>query len=108
VKLIRDGFDSVATFKTAELNPHRAWALTDGSPSTFVPGADPWQPRQKLPAAYQLNGAVYSFYADRLPVDSPALLFGRAGAIVMPPERSIDIDREIDFVMAEAMLARPK
>lgn len=104
VELIGEGHDSVATFKVAELNPHRAWRLEDGRPIPFLPGADPWQPRQKLPPAYQLNGAVYAFYVARLPSDSPAVLFGKAGAIVMPAERSVDIDREVDFLMAEAML----
>jgi N-acylneuraminate cytidylyltransferase len=103
-RLVLEGFDSAATFKAAELNPLRAWAIADGSPSPFLPGADPWQPRQKLPPAYQLNGAVYAFHVDRLPVNSPALLFGRSGAVVMPPERSVDIDREIDFLTAEAIL----
>ena len=60
------GYDSVATFKDAELNPHRAWRLIDGVPEVFIPGAIPWLPRQKLPKAYQLNGAVYVFRASLL------------------------------------------
>ena len=104
VELVRDGKDSVATFKPAELNPHRAWVITDGKPSPFIPGADPWQPRQRLPVAYQLNGAVYAFRADTLPIDTTALLYGRTGAVIMPPERSLDIDSEFDFLVAETLL----
>jgi CMP-N,N'-diacetyllegionaminic acid synthase len=101
-----DAVDSVATFKPAELNPHRAWRIEEGRPATFLPGVDPWQPRQRLPAAYQLNGAVYAFRADRLRPDHPSILFGRATAVVMPPERSIDIDGPLDLLVAESRAAR--
>ena len=102
--LLGKGYDSVATFKEAELNPHRAWKINDDVPDVFIPGAVPWLPRQKLPKAYQLNGAVYAFRTDKLPEDSNALLFGRKGAVVMPPDRSVDIDGILDFMVAEAIL----
>lgn len=102
--LVRGGKDSAATFKAAELNPHRAWTLDGGQPSPFIAGANPWLPRQQLPEAYQLNGAVYAFRVGLLPGDTVALLFGEAGAVVMPPERSLDIDTELDFVLAETLL----
>jgi len=35
-----------------------------------------------------------------------ALLYGRTGAVIMPSERSVDIDNELDFVVAEALLKR--
>lgn len=104
--LISQGFDSVATFKEAELNPHRAWKINGSEPEVFIAGAVPWLPRQKLPKAYQLNGAVYAFRIDRLPDSSPAILFGKMGAVVMPPERSVDIDGIMDFMVAEAMIGK--
>lgn len=96
--------DSVATFTEAELNPHRAWRLEGGSPEPFIEGAVPWQPRQSLPEAYQLNGAVYAFWTDRLPEDAIAPLFGRIAAVHMPAERSVDIDSTLDFMLAETIL----
>ena len=86
-RLVMDQLDSVATFKIADLNPHRAWRILDGKPSSFIPSADPWQPRQKLPPAFQLNGAVYAFRADRLPKGTNALIFGKTGAVVTSPSR---------------------
>lgn len=97
------GFDSVATFKEAELHPHRAWKLQDGLPEPFIPGAVPWMPRQKLPAAHQLNGAVYLFRTGLLHTESNSLLVGKAGAVLMPRERSQDIDHVVDFMVAEAL-----
>src|SRR5690606_2766961 len=100
-----DSFDSAATFTEASLNPHRAWKIEDGLPRPFIDGADPWQPRQKLPPAVQLNGAVYAFRADRLPATGSAVLFGKMAAVMMPRERSVDIDDEQDLAVAAAVLA---
>ena len=100
------GCDSAATFKDAELNPHRAWRLVDGAPEVFIPGAIPWLPRQKQPKAYQLNGAVYLFRASLLAEEAQSLLVGKLGAVLMPRERSQDIDESIDFTIVEAILKR--
>lgn len=99
-------YDSVATFMEAELNPYRAWKLDGDTVNTFIDGAIPWLPRQELPSAYQLNGAVYAFHTKRLPDDGVAVLFGKTAAILMPKERSIDIDLNIDFLIAEEIIRR--
>src|SRR3569833_2229316 len=60
--LIEEGtYDSVATFKDAELNPHRAWRLVDNVPEVFIEGAIPWLPRLLLPLVFLLFGAVFVF-----------------------------------------------
>ncbi len=102
----RGSLDSVATFTEAELHPHRAWSIVDGVPQVFVPGAVPWMPRQKLPRAYQLNGAVYAVRTDLLFGEAKSLLLGRSGAVVMPRTRSIDINDEIDLLVAEQVMRR--
>ncbi|HEX7071618.1 MAG TPA: acylneuraminate cytidylyltransferase family protein [Rhodothermales bacterium] len=101
-----DTVDSVATFVAARLNPARAWRVEGQRPVPFIEGLDPWQPRQRLPSAYQLSGGVYAFRADRLTAESPSILFGNAAAVVVSPERSVDIDDALDFMLAEAVLAR--
>jgi CMP-N,N'-diacetyllegionaminic acid synthase len=102
--IAQNGYDSVATFKDAELNPHRAWRLIDGVPEVFIAGAIPWLPRQRLPKAYQLNGAVYVFRANLLAQEAKSLLLGKLGAVLMPRNRSQDIDDNVDFTIAEALL----
>jgi CMP-N,N'-diacetyllegionaminic acid synthase len=99
-----DAVDSVATFTSAALNPVRAWRLDRQRPVTFIPDVNPWLPRQQLPPAYQLNGAVYAFRADRLKPETPSILFGNAAAVIMPPERSVDIDDGVDLMTAEAII----
>lgn len=105
LKLLMQGaYDSVATFKEAELNPHRAWRIIGETPEVFILGSIPWLPRQKLPKAYQLNGAVYVFRAGMLAAETRAILLGRPAAVMMPPERSHDIDDLVDFMVVEALL----
>lgn len=101
-------YDSVATFTEAELNPHRAWRVVDSVPEVFIPGAIPWLPRQKLPRAHQLNGAVYLFRAALLPQETHSILLGNRGAVLMPRERSHDIDDLVDFTVVEALLDKAK
>lgn len=101
-------YDSAATFVEASLNPHRAWKINDNYVTTFLDGVTPWLPRQKLPMAYQLNGAVYGFRVNGLDVNSISPLFGNIAPVIMPPERSLDIDNEIDFLMAEIIIKEQK
>jgi N-acylneuraminate cytidylyltransferase len=105
--LAQGGYDSVATFKEADLNPHRAWRIVEGIPEVFIPGAVPWLPRQKLPKAYQLNGAVYVFRTKLLAAETKSLLLGKSAAVVMPRDRSQDIDDSVDFAIVEALLKKP-
>lgn len=106
LKLLHENrLDSVATFMEAHLNPHRAWTIQDGKAQPFIPGSVPWRPRQSLPPAHQLNGAVYAFVADELKPETPAVLFGKSGAIIMDKKRSFDIDDAQDFAIANALLA---
>ena len=102
----RERLDSVATFTEASLNPHRAWRIENDRPDVFIPGAIPWLPRQALPPAYQLNGAVYAFRIPLLAATDVAILGGKMGAVIMPKERSVDIDDEMDFAVAELIIER--
>lgn len=104
IERVAGGYDSVATFVEALLNPHRAWRLDGDRPEPFVQGAIPWLSRQLQPEAWQLNGAVYAFDLDGLPDDGESLLFGRIGAVRMSKTRSLDIDEEIDFAIAERVM----
>jgi CMP-N-acetylneuraminic acid synthetase len=103
-RMVDEDLDSIATFHRAEINPWRTWRITDGEPSPFIPDAIPWLPRQQLPDAYQLNGAVYAFRPGRLPADSPRLLFGKIGAEIVDSNDVIDIDEQKDFAIANAIL----
>ncbi|KPK27758.1 MAG: CMP-N-acetlyneuraminic acid synthetase [Desulfobacterales bacterium SG8_35_2] len=59
--------------------------------------------RQELPVYYRLNGSIYLAFADYL--EQQEGFWGNLTyAYVMPIERSVDIDTEFDFKMAEYQL----
>lgn len=103
-RLHEENLDSIATFHPAEINPERVWRIESGQPRPFIEGAVPWKPRQLLTPGYQLNGAVYAFRPDRMPADSPSVLFGKMGAEIVSGDEVIDIDNAKDFVVANAIL----
>ena len=59
--------------------------------------------RQELPDTFILNGAVYVFRCQWL-LNQTTFLTEETIAYTMPEERSVDIDREIDFVLANVLL----
>lgn len=52
---------------------------------------------------YLLNGALYAFYSQEF-LRKKVIIGEDTLAYVMPPEKSIDIDRKIDFKLAELFL----
>ena len=62
--------------------------------------------RQELPAAYALNGALYFAHAAWLR-KARAFVTADTLAYVMPAERSIDIDTELDWRIADMLLRQP-
>ncbi len=102
-RMVSEEFDSIATFSPAHLNPHRAWRIDSGVPTTVIEGAVPWLPRQSLPEAWQLTGTVYAFDPKEMPENTLSILFGRLGAHVVAESASIDIDTETDLVIANVL-----
>jgi CMP-N,N'-diacetyllegionaminic acid synthase len=101
-RLVCDNYDSIATFQESDINPHRTWKIDENSIKPFISGAIPWLPRQQLPDTYQLNGAVYAFFLNKLMDNVNSLLFGRMAAEIMN-DKTIDIDNEEDLIIAEAL-----
>ena len=63
-------------------------------------------PRQSLPTYYRENGAIYLLKRDLLKKEDADMFKERCYAYIMPRERSIDIDVELDFAFAELILSR--
>lgn len=60
-------------------------------------------PRQMLPVFYRYNGAIYLVTINELR-NSEHMLEKGCYAYIMPQTRSIDIDTELDFMIAETIL----
>jgi CMP-N-acetylneuraminic acid synthetase len=61
--------------------------------------------RQSLPSVYRLNGAVDVTWCQTV-MEKGKLYSGDVRGYIMPVERSIDLDSELDFAVAELLLNR--
>lgn len=117
---LRTAEDICAAFKTMEQKGAAAvisvcgtdcsplWCNTlpeDRCMNGFVSAAAQF-PRQALPQYYQLNGAIYLLSAVDFLKKGSVAYDQDCYAYVMPPERSIDIDSPLDFLIAETILQR--
>ena len=59
--------------------------------------------RQDTPPVYDMNDGVYAMWKDKY-LKERTVRQRRVRVYVMPPERSVDIDREIDFKIAELLI----
>lgn len=105
VSAVHNGADSAATFTEAAVHPHRTFVIDEDTVEPYIDGAVAWLPRQALrPPAYQLSGGAYAFDLDKLPDAGLAFLFGRVRPVIVPRERSVDIDDEVDVRVVAARL----
>lgn len=65
------------------------------------------QRRQDTPPVYDMNDGVYAMWRDTY-LKERTVRTDKVRVYVMPPERSVDIDREIDFKIAELILKESK
>jgi CMP-N,N'-diacetyllegionaminic acid synthase len=95
------GADCVRSVCEAEHSPYWMGRVEEGRLVPLL--GDPPPRRQLLPPVYRLNGAVD---AVRCASVGDELFGGDVRAYVMPRERSVDLDTELDFLLAEALLRR--
>ena len=67
--------------------------------------ATPFVRRQDAPKCYDMNASIYVWQRDVL-FDAPTLFNSDTRLHVMPEERSIDIDSELDFLFVEFLMSR--
>lgn len=95
---------SIVSVCEVEHHPH--WANTlpkDHSMERFLNPKILNKNRQALPRFYRLNGAIYLAYTDY--VKRKNGFFGKETlAYIMPKDRSIDIDEDLDFRIADFLL----
>ena len=59
--------------------------------------------RQDSPTCYDLNASIYGWWRKGL-VNSKNVITERTRLFEMPPERSVDIDSELDFKWVEFLM----
>ena len=105
VQLKKDsGASSVIGVCECEHSPLWANVLNgQGEMDDFLPSHLLNKRSQDLPTYYRLNGAMYISDVEKFK-DNFGFFMTKSRAYIMPPERSIDIDTEIDFKLCRLML----
>jgi CMP-N,N'-diacetyllegionaminic acid synthase len=96
----------VSVYRVFDHHPARMYRLEN---DLLVPFSD--EPtgrlRQDLPPVYHRNGAVYAFRRGTID-EQDSLLGPKLRAYIMPEERSVNIDNELDLLLAGLLLEKMK
>ncbi len=105
-KLVKTNADSViAVHKLEDHHPARIKKIIDDRIVDFCIPEIPESRRQDLkPDAYIRSGSIYALKRDYLMLAGKRYGSDNSRPYVLPPERSVNIDTEIDFMIAELML----
>jgi CMP-N-acetylneuraminic acid synthetase len=98
------GADSVISVCEMEHSP--LWSNTldaEGRMDNFLKEEIINKRSQELPTYYRLNGSIYLAEADLVKKHS-GFFMPNSRALIMPGERSVDIDNYLDFKLAESVL----
>lgn len=101
------GAGNVITAMPARRSPY--FNLVELDEHNFVklakPVATPFVRRQDAPKCYDMNASIYVWQRSVL-FNAPTLFNFDTRLYVMPEERSIDIDSQLDFLFVEFMMSR--
>lgn len=98
--------NALAVESLTEMDHSPLWSNTlppDGSMENFFNEYN-CKTRQALPTYYRENGAIYLLKRELLDKPDSDLFSTRCFAYIMPRERSIDIDVNLDFKLAELLI----
>lgn len=102
-KLLEIGCDSVVSVCEVEHPAHWMYTLEGEKLEPIVEGSREMGRRQDASRVYRLNGAVYVTRRDVVMRQS-RVMGDDTRAYIMPRERSVDIDTEFDFKLAELLM----
>ncbi len=107
-KLIQTGADSViAVHKLEDHHPIRIKKIVDGKIQDFCLPEIPESRRQDLkPDAYIRSGSIYALSRQHLMEEGRRYGSIDSYAHILPPERAVNVDTEIDFLIAEKILEK--
>ena len=106
-KLMVTDVDIVITVTSAHRNPYFNMVKLDGEDNAkiIISSEVPVAQRQTAPQVYDITTVAY---AARVPyiLKTSSLFEGKVKAVIVPPERALDIDTPLDFEMAEFLMKR--
>ena len=97
--------DLVVAVSEAQRNPHFNMLIRDQDLYVLGNSSVNVSRRQDAPDYYDLSTVVY-VASTKFVLGANRILDGKTRAIVIPKERALDIDEEIDFEIAEFLLEK--
>ena len=107
-ELLKFEADLVLTVRRAERNPYfNMVKLENGWASVLITPPTVTFRRQDAPAVYEITTVAYAARSEYV-LRAHKLLEGRVRATVVPAERALDIDSELDMAFADFLKNREK
>ncbi|MBN1293328.1 MAG: acylneuraminate cytidylyltransferase family protein [Candidatus Latescibacteria bacterium] len=99
------GADTIVSGNEAHRNPffNMVSVDSDGFVHLVIDPGSPIGRRQDAPKVYDLNTVVWIFSRKSI-MEEKARIAKRTKIYIVPPERAIDLDTEMDFIFLETML----
>jgi CMP-N,N'-diacetyllegionaminic acid synthase len=104
IKLVEENAENVFSVTPSCRNPYFNMVEIAGGKVVQVKTGD-YSSRQSAPAVYDLNASIYVWWKDVL-VKKPSVYFENSKIYVMPRERSVDVDDEIDFELVKLLMEK--
>lgn len=102
ISLLTSSVDAVMSVCLAEHSPYKMYCIENERLVPFVEGAAQGIPRQRLPAVYRENGAIYVSW--RYVIEHGSIIGNLTRPFIMDWQSSLDIDTEIDWQIAELIV----
>jgi N-acylneuraminate cytidylyltransferase/CMP-N,N'-diacetyllegionaminic acid synthase len=103
--LVKHDAASIITGTASKCSPYFSLVekQTDGTVRLSKQASNAIVRRQDTPACFDMNGSIYVWNKKRF-LDDPNVFYDDTRLYEMPRERSVDIDDELDFILAEWLL----
>lgn len=103
--LLGSDADVVITVTPADRNPYYNMVIReeDGSTRVVIPSGSGVNRRQAAPEVFDVTTVAYAA-RPRFVLQSNSLFEGKVHSVVVPRDRALDIDTELDFRIAEFMM----
>lgn len=105
--LIESNADLVITVRPAERNPYFNMVTLDGEgyARLAIQSNGTIHQRQAAPVVYDMTTVAYAAWPEFV-LRANSVFEGRVKAVLIPAERAVDIDTELDFQFAEFLLSQ--
>lgn len=106
-QFLRDDNDNLITAMPSRRSPYFNLVEVDASGKVALSKklSDGVVRRQDAPKSYDMNASIYIWKRDVI-LNENTLFLEKTGLYVMPEERSIDIDTELDFEFVEFLMRK--